>query len=116
MSDGSSAAPFFTFLAVLLYFLLSNKGKKKKQESRRLVPPKPVSKQSTVKPSFTDSTLKARVPRKESFTSKEDVISYKVEKKKETSFLKNSWHDRDSLKRAVILAEVLKRYDEKDPF
>ena len=107
MSEGF-LLPFFLFLGVLLFFLSGNR--KKKQISPPLQKTKVVRQAPPLGP---NTSIKPVIPKK---AERLVAAVYEVEKKKTTSFLHEKWQDKDALKQAFILSEVLKRLDEKEPF
>ncbi len=106
MSKGS-LLPFFIFLATLVFFLLGRR--KKKEETASIQRPRVVRQAPTPKPN---------VPPKPQIIKKVERprVAYEVEKKKTSSFLHKKWQDKDVLKQAFILSEVLKKTEERNLF
>ena len=100
-----SLLPFLIALAMIVFSIL-RKGKKEGSnvpESPRYVKAPPI-KPAPPKPVVLEKT------------AKRPFVAYEVEKKKEPSLLQTHWQNKDSLKQAFILSEVLKKVDEREFF
>lgn len=103
--DSSSSLPLFFLLAIFALSFLIRRGKN--QAPPAIKPPvQPGAKKVLLKKQSL-STLPFKEERKL-------PIRYEVDRKKQGTFLSKKWKDKDSLKQAFILSEILKRVDERD--
>ena len=89
---------FFCFMLLLSFIFKKNKGR----DPASLVKPKAPLPQKKVLPKQVAPPL----------TTQKKASSYVVEKKASKPFLNQDWKKGDSLRKAFVLSEVLRRWDD----
>lgn len=109
--SGEAFLLFLFLAAIFLLSFLAKQGKKERKVERPIQRSHPHQ-----KPLIHKKMEKKQVLVEPVFKEEKRSLKYEVHRKKEKLVLSKKWQDKDSLKQAFLLSEVLKKVDEREFF
>ena len=112
--NGDSGISIFLGIAFLLFYLFISKGSKKKKEEEEIHPLPSLPPLQEKKTALTQvRKVEKKVFIESSVVENLASTAYDIVKTKKNSVLQPGWNKKSSIRQAFILAEVLKKVDER---